>query len=238
MHQTVCGKRGKAVIAYNAEIAQVMAPLLAGKAPAPAPAGASALMMAEAVARPLLMEPRITMVPRPSFDPVPVAVGVSPGYAGLVAQARPPHSPIGTAAPPEAVSAYAGPEAQPSGETSVPLAPAPDALPMKGQAAHAKRAAKSRAAKHAAAHHGREHGKIAAARAKKHGSRVATAHAEKHGSRKAVKTAHGKAMTAKAAAKPKTGEHKKLVAKQHPAAKSVMHREKTKGKKPEKQAKK
>jgi D-alanyl-D-alanine carboxypeptidase len=162
---------------------------------------------------------------------------VSPGFAGLVAQARPPHSPIGTAAPPETVSAYAAPEAKPSGDISVPLAPAPDALPMKGRGAHARSAAKAVAAKHVAAHHGRAHGKMAA-RAEKMAAR-----AEKHGSRKAVKIAQNKTTIAKVAAKPKTaklktGDHKTVAAKQHPAAKSAVHSEKIKGKKPEKQAKK
>jgi D-alanyl-D-alanine carboxypeptidase len=222
MHQSVCGRRGKAVLEYNTDIARAMAPLHTGDAAASEHMDHMALMTTEAVARPLPVAPRITMVPRPSFDPVPVAVGVSPGYAGLVAQARPPHSPIGTAAPPETVSAYAAPEAQPSGEARVPLAPAPDALPMRGRAAHAHSAAK-----HAEAHHrGRGHDKMVAARV------------EKHGARKAAKTGHVKATTTKVAAKPKTDEHKKLVAKQHPPAKSVVHSEKAKGKKPEKQAKK
>jgi len=237
MHQSACGRRGKAVLEYNTDIARVMAPLHTGKVPADASSEHMALMASEALARPLPIAPRITMVARPSFDPVPVAVGVSPGFAGLVAQARPPHSPIGTAAPPETVSAYAAPEAKPSGDISVPLAPAPDALPMKGRGAHARSAAKAVAAKHVAAHHGRAHGKMAA-RAEKMAAR-----AEKHGSRKAMKIAQNKTTIAKVAAKPKTaklktGDHKTVVAKQHPAAKSAVHSEKIKGKKPEKQAKK
>jgi D-alanyl-D-alanine carboxypeptidase len=203
-----------------------MAPLHTGKVPASASSEHMALMASEALARPLPMALHIAMVPRPAFDPVPVYLGPPAGYAGLVAQARPPHSPIGTAAPPEAVSAYAAPEARPSGDTSSPLAPAPDALPMKGPGAHAKSAAKPLEAKRIeAGHRGHAHGKMAAI------------HGDKHGSRKIIKTARHKAATAKVAAKPKTVEHKKLVAKQPPAAKSVVHTEKTKSKKPEKQAK-
>ncbi len=210
MHQSVCGRRGKAVLDFNTDIARVSAPLLAaGKAPAPSTPGPLALVTTEAFARPLPMAPRIAMVPRPAFNPVPVAIGVSPGYAGLVAQARPPHSPIGTAAPPETVTAYAATEAQPSGDISTPLPPVPYALPMKGRAAHAQRPAQ-----HVEAHHrGRAHGKMAAA------------HAEKHGSRKAEKAAHNKAAAKKAATKvaAKTKPEKHAVKQHMPPAKHALH---------------
>lgn len=214
MGASICRKRGKAIAEYNAEITRVMAPLLARPVKVPAPATAFALMT-PAAASPLPVAPHITSMPRPEFDPVPVSLGPPAGYAGLIAQARPAHSPIGTAAPPETVSAYAATAAQAQGSASAPLAPAPEALPMKGEAP--KRLAKP-AAKHGAAHHlGRRHGKMAVAGARKHGSRVAT-------------SAHTKASSAK----PKAGAHKKLAAKPHPAAKSAVQ---TKAKKPEKQAK-
>jgi D-alanyl-D-alanine carboxypeptidase len=215
--QSICRKRGKAVAEFNTELSRLMAPLLAHNAPAPAPL---ALMTKSAFASSLPIAPHITTVPRPAFDPVPVYLGPPAGHAGLVAQARPPHSPLGTAAPPDTASAYASAEAPPPAETSLPLTPAPDALPMKGQGAYSKSAAKLLAAKRVEAHHrGDARGKIAASRA------------ERHASRKAVKTAHNKA-----AAKPKADTHKKLMAKQHPPAKPAVRAEKTKSKKPEKHA--
>jgi D-alanyl-D-alanine carboxypeptidase len=217
MHSSVCGRRGKAVLEYNTDIARVMAPMHAGKAPASVSSEHMALMSKEAVDRPLPMAPRICTVPRPSFDPVPVYVGAPAGFAGLVAQARPPHSPIGTAAPPETVSAYAATDAQAPGEASPLLAPAPDALPMKGEGVkplHAKRAD---------AHHGGKHRRTAATRE------------SRHGSHKVVKTARH-TPPAKIAAKTKLDKHKKLAGKQHPPAKAAMHAEKTKSKKPEKHA--
>ncbi|MGH6801468.1 MAG: D-alanyl-D-alanine carboxypeptidase family protein, partial [Methylocella sp.] len=104
MHQTICRKRGKAVAQFNADLGRLMAPLLARKAPAPAPL---ALMSPSAFASSVPMAPRITMLPRPAFDPVPVYAGAPEGYAGLIAQARPAHSPVGTAQPPSTVGAYA-----------------------------------------------------------------------------------------------------------------------------------
>ncbi|HZM08556.1 MAG TPA: serine hydrolase [Methylocella sp.] len=221
MHQSVCGRRGKAIAEFNTDISRLMAPLLAHPARAPAAHDHLAMITTEAFSKPLPMAPRIAMVPRPAFEPVPVYVGAPSGFAGLVAQARPPHSPVGTPAPPETVSAYAATDAQATGDISSPLAPAADALPMKGEGAHsaqplhAKRAAEAR-------HHGR-HGKIA------------TVHEGRHGSHKAVKTARHTA-SAKIAAHEKSNKHKKLVANQHPPAKAASHAEKAKSKKPEKHA--
>lgn len=137
MHQTVCRKRGKAVVQFNAELDRLMAPLLARKAPAPAPL---AIMATSAFASSLPMAPRITMVPRPAFDPVPVYAGAPEGYAGLIAQARPAHSPVGTAHPPGTVNAYA-PATPGTALEDTPLPPDAGALPMKGEAKQAKRAA-------------------------------------------------------------------------------------------------
>ena len=240
MGQSVCRKRGKAMAEFNGEISRVMAPLLAR--PAKAPAQPLPLMATQALARPLPMATHITSVPRAEFDPVPVSIGAPAGYAGLVAQARPPHSPIGTPAPPETVSAYAPSEGEAAGQSSLPLAPAPDALPMKTRGAKeldapAKDTAKPVAVKHAEEvhHRGRARGKIEAKRADKHGSRkIATA--ERH------KPARAKV----AAAKAKADAPKVHAGKQHPPAKAVghnekpkpvVHNEKPKSKKPEKQAK-
>jgi D-alanyl-D-alanine carboxypeptidase len=137
MHQATCRKRGKAVVEFNAELNRLMAPLLARKAPAPAPL---ALMSTSAFASSLPVAPRITMLPRPAFDPVPVYAGAPEGYGGLIAQARPAHSPVGTAQPPGTVSAYA-PAAPGTALEDTPLPPDAGALPMKGAAKQAKSAA-------------------------------------------------------------------------------------------------
>src|SRR3984893_13576535 len=80
------------------------------------------------------------MVPRPAFAPVPVYAGAPEGYAGLIAQARPAHSPVGTAQPPSIVSAYAPATPGPA-LADTPLPPEAGALPMKGEAKQAKGAA-------------------------------------------------------------------------------------------------
>ena len=221
MHASVCGRKGKAIAEFNTDVSRLMAPLLARPAKTPATHDHLALITAEAFAKPLPMAPRIASVPRPAFEPVPVYLGAPAGFAGLVAQARPPHSPIGTPAPPETVSAYAATDAQATGDISSPLAPAADALPMKGQGMKAKTAARSRHATRAELRHGR-HGKIATVREGRHGH-------------KAVKAARHTA-SAKIAANEKSDKHKKLAVKQHAPAKAAIHAEKTKGKKPEKHA--
>jgi D-alanyl-D-alanine carboxypeptidase len=140
MHQTVCRKRGTAVAQFNAELAGLMAPLLAAKARAPAASRHFVPAPAEALAGSSPVAPRIAMVPRPVFDPVPVYAGAPQGYAGLVAQARPAHSPVGTALPPDTVRAYA-PAAPGTALQDTPLPPDAGALPMKGGAKQEKSAA-------------------------------------------------------------------------------------------------
>ena len=139
MQQTVCRKRGKAVAQFNAELARLMAPLLAAKAKA-ATSRHSAPATTETLAGQLPMAPRIAMVPRPAFDPVPVYAGAPEGYAGVIAQARPAHSPVGTPQPPNIVSAYA-PATPGTALGDTPLPPDAGALPMKGAAKQAKAAA-------------------------------------------------------------------------------------------------
>ncbi|MGH6842322.1 MAG: serine hydrolase [Methylocella sp.] len=132
MHQSACRRRGKAVAPYDAEIARLMAPLRAAKAGAPAANRQIVPAATEALAGPLPMASRIGTVPRPAFYPVPVYAGVPEGYAGVIAQARPGHSPVGTAQPPSVVSAYAPATAGALDDT--PLPPDAGALPMKGAA--------------------------------------------------------------------------------------------------------
>ena len=139
MHQTTCRKRGKAVAQFNSELDRLMVPLLAARTKVPAATQNFVLTTTEALARPLPMAPRITMMPRPAFDPIPVYAGAPEGYAGVVAEARPAHSPVGTAQPPSIVSAFAA--ATPG--TALEDTPLPDAraLPMKGATKQAKSAA-------------------------------------------------------------------------------------------------
>jgi D-alanyl-D-alanine carboxypeptidase len=131
MQQRICRNRGKAAAQYRAEVEQLMAPLLAAKTPAPA--GHLVVTTAENLARPVPIAARIAMVPPAAFDPVPVRIGPPEGYAGLVAEARPPHSPVGTPQPPGTVSAYA-PAAPQTEAGDTPLPPDPKALPLRSKA--------------------------------------------------------------------------------------------------------
>jgi D-alanyl-D-alanine carboxypeptidase len=79
------------------------------------------------------------MMPRPAFDPVPVYAGAPEGYAGVIAQARPAHSPVGTPQPPSIVSTYA-PATPGTALEETPLPPDAGALPMKGEAKQGKAA--------------------------------------------------------------------------------------------------
>ncbi len=123
MHSEICRRRAKAAAAYQAQIAQLEAPLLTG-APAAAPlpglglfgGGATSIQMTA-------IAPTIAMLPAPVFDPVPVYVGPAPGYQGPVAQTRPPHSPVGTAPPPEAASADAAQKPQAVAASETPPRP-------------------------------------------------------------------------------------------------------------------
>lgn len=216
-HNTVCGRRSRAAAEFNVEIARLMAPLLARH-----PHAEAALLGTPAYASGLPIAPYIASIPRPAFAPVPVSLGAPEGYSGQIAQARPDHSPIGTPAPPSTVAAYAETPI-PAEESRLPLAPAPEALPMKGQSAQMKAGARS-AARHAvsARHHGRGHVKLASTHAAK-----------------PQKTAQHAATAAKghkeAGAKPKAGDYPKT-AKKQASAKAAAHVEKGKSKKLEKHA--
>jgi D-alanyl-D-alanine carboxypeptidase len=227
MHQTICGKRGKAVAQFNTELSRLMAPLLAPKAPGPTP---PALMSTSAFASSLPMAPRITTVPRPAFDPVPVYAGAPEGYAGLIAQARPAHSPVGTAQPPSTVSAYA-PATPGTALEDTPLPPDSGALPMKGVAKQAKGAATPDVLPpHRLAR--TETGATDPPVARKTAKKV---------SHKVSKIARGKARGGKASfAKASVHKHSKFApkfAKQaHFPAKAMARAGKTKSKTPEKHA--
>lgn len=131
MHSEICRRRAKAAAAYQAQITQLEAPLLTQMPPAAPPLGLG-LFAGAAATQMTPIAPTIAMLPKPVFDPVPVYVGPAPGYQGPVAQARPPHSPVGTAPPPEAASAAAAPKPQAlAASETPPLKPDPNALPLK-----------------------------------------------------------------------------------------------------------
>ncbi|MDQ6870131.1 MAG: serine hydrolase [Pseudomonadota bacterium] len=222
MHQTICRKRGKAVAQFNTDLGRLMAPLLDAKAKAPVASRHFVPATTEALARPLPMVLRIAMVPRPAFDPVPVYAGAPEGYAGLIAQARPAHSPVGTGQPPSIVSAYA-PAAPGTALEDTPLPPDAGALPMKGEAKHAKSAATPDVLPpHRLA-------------------RTETGDTDPPVARKTTKKAQGKARGRKASfAKASIHKHSKIAAKfakkAHFPPKAVAHAGKTKSKTPEKHA--
>jgi D-alanyl-D-alanine carboxypeptidase len=230
MHQTTCRKRGKAVAQFNTELDRLMAPLRAAKAKAPAASRHFVPTTAEAVTGPMPMASRIAMVPRPAFDPVPVYAGAPEGYVGPVAQARPAHSPVGTAQPPSIVSAYA-PAAPGTALEDTPLPPDAGALPMKGEAKQAKGAATPDVLpphRLARTEIGDTDPPVARKTTKK------TSH-------KASKKAQGKAPGRKASfAKASAHNHSKIAAKfakkAHFPTKATAHAGKTKSKTPEKHA--
>jgi D-alanyl-D-alanine carboxypeptidase len=190
MHDEVCRRRAKAVAAFEAETERLEVPLSAPTTPIfrangflfnPAPAPDQAPMAS-----------RIAMMPAPVFDPVAVYIGPVPGYAGPVAEARPPHSPIGTPSPPEAASAYTADKPQGIETGDTPVKPDAAALPMKGKLAKkadtkkvSQKSAKGDKLKHAAD----EEGAAPAAKgaAKKHSAKAAAA--EKHAAKAAKRSA-------------------------------------------------
>ncbi len=137
MRDQICRRRGKAIVQFNAEIAQLTAPLVAEAGPTanpPAQRSFPFITNNSFHATPVLT--RIDLVPAPAFSPVPVYIGRTAGYIGPVAQARPPHSAVGTEPTPEQASAYAA--TPPVDMAKMPLAPDPTALPIKGR--HAPKA--------------------------------------------------------------------------------------------------
>jgi D-alanyl-D-alanine carboxypeptidase len=230
MGQSICRKRGKAVAQFNTELDRLMAPLRAAKPKAPAASRHFVPTPTEALAGPLPMALRIAMVPRPAFDPVPVYAGAPAGYAGLIAQARPAHSPVGTAQPPSIVSAYA-PATPGTALEDTPLPPDAGALPMKGGARQAKGAATPDVLP--------PH-RLARTEACDTDPPVARKTTKK-ASHKASKKAQGKARGGKASfAKASVPKHSRIAAKLAKTAqfpvKVTAHAGKTKSKTPEKHA--
>jgi D-alanyl-D-alanine carboxypeptidase len=128
MRNAICRKPKATIAAFGAENDRLSGPLLAAT-----DAGNGSLYATNTLASEGPMVSRMAMVPRVDVDPVPIYVGAPNNYAGLVARARPAHSPIGTEGPPETVHAYATEDRTGFGTGGVPIVPDHSALPMKGQ---------------------------------------------------------------------------------------------------------
>ena len=125
---SICRNRGRAIAEFSAENEKLIAPLEAASHQAFASPQGVALYDSSALSRVSPMATRISLVPPPSFEPVPIRIA---GYAG-VGEARE------SEAPPEAVSAYAA--TKDASANGGPLAPAKDALPLKGRSKQLLRA--------------------------------------------------------------------------------------------------
>ena len=142
MHNQVCRNRAPLVAEFNNEVTQLDAPLLASPnngigLPALDPERALLFSGAPTMAQVTPMAPRINFLPPPTYDPVPVHIGAEPGYTGPVAQARAPHSPIGTETAPVTAAAYAASLPRLTG--AGPLGIDATALPLRGRGARARR---------------------------------------------------------------------------------------------------
>ncbi len=199
MHNMICRHRAKTAAAFQAEITRLEAPLLA-EAPAAAPAPLALFTGGAVLNRLAPVAPTIAMLPKPVFDPVPVYVGPAPGYQGPVAEARPPHSPVGTPPPPEAASAN-GP-------------PKPDvaALQVKRRHMAHRHTARTKMAHHRTA---RLKGKTAAAPTPAVTADKASA------KRQVLKRQHAVKLADTAASKPEKHQHK------HAAIKGRTHKAKS-----------
>lgn len=201
MHDVVCRRRAKTEVVWAAETERLEAPLSLPTTPT-FPANGFLFNAAPAADR-APMASRVALMPAPVFDPVAVYVGPAPGYLGPVAEARPPHSPIGT--PPEIVSTEPTQTAPNLAASDAAAKPAPTASSTSDRLT--KKEAKKTASKKSKRRH-------LASKAKRH--RLAKAHASKFAKGKTGKTAKkgggkfagkGKSRTAgkpaKLAAKPK-----------------------------------
>jgi len=128
----ICRNRGATIAEFNAENERLIAPLEAASSQAFASPQGVALYDSSALSRVSAMATRITLVPPPSFEPVPIRIAGYPGAGPAEARGS-----SDSEAPPEAVSAYA---ATKDVSASAPLAPAKDALPLKGRSRAALRA--------------------------------------------------------------------------------------------------
>ena len=144
MHDQVCRAARKGLIAqFDDEVTQLDAPLM----PASGALGGLAGLNPEraflfnttnvAQGEPTAMT--INRMPAPGYEPVPVHIGAEAGYTGVVAQARAPHSPIGTDVQPVSAEAYAATPVGPIHGIAGPLGIDSNALPLRGRRIKAAR---------------------------------------------------------------------------------------------------
>lgn len=159
MRDQVCRNRGALIAQFNAEVEQLDAALN------PPSTGLGLGLAALNPERAFLFNTQnvtapttptaltINSMPPPAFNPVSVHIGAEDGYSGIVAQARAPHSPVGSEPVPLTAAAYAAaPSEQPVRNIGgTPLAVDANALPMHGRKAKTAQAKRSRAHTTAAA---------------------------------------------------------------------------------------
>ncbi len=213
MHNMVCRSRAKLAAAFETQIKQLEAPLLAETAPAATPGPFAAFTGGATLQRPTPVAPTIALMPKPVFEPMSVYVGPAPGYEGPIAEARPPHSPVGTAPLPAAASAYDEP-AQPHGVAGSPLKPDVAALPLRGH--HMAHSHTTKAKLKAKAKTKGQLHRTATAKAKK--SHVAAAATDAQGDKASAKglthkRSHVGKLAKTSASRGKQQLHKQLAAK-------------------------
>lgn len=148
MRNAVCHNRAGLIAQFEAEVNALDAPLVAQMSGAglglPSFASPQALLYGDpkaATPPPGPMALRINSMPQAVFEPVPVHIGAEPGYTGPVAQARAPHTPVGSEPEPATAAAYAAePPPEPQGVKGTPIQVDANALPLKGRRAKAARA--------------------------------------------------------------------------------------------------
>ncbi len=139
MHDYVCRNRSHLVAEFAREVDELDQPLEPTAAAAPGgPAAHDAahalLFNMQNVATAGPTATRINSMPAPVFDPIPVHIGAEVGYTGVVAEARAPHTPIGSEPQPVTASAYAAtPPGPAQGLAGTPLAIDTNALPLRGR---------------------------------------------------------------------------------------------------------
>ncbi len=205
MGNSICRNRGRAIIEFNAENERLIAPLETAASQAFAAPKGIAYYDSSALSRISPMATRISLVPRPDFEPVPISIA---GYAAPGAQAQAASAPVGGEAPPEAVSAYAPGAAAAAGAGGAELKPDAKALPMKGRPVLRQETSRSAAHKHhgAARSVAKSKGKVVAASHSKHG-RDKAAEAKGDGAKAAASKTRAEAHLKQKPAKSFSAKH-------------------------------
>ncbi len=220
----ICRNRGPTIAEFNAENERLIAPLEAATSQAFASRQGGAFYDSSALSRISPMATRISLVPPPTFEPLPIRIA---GYAPPAVRAR-----GGDRGAPDAVSAYAA-EGAASG-AGAPVGPDEEALPMKqrSKAAVRAKAEPPRKVMHEARHGAGKAHAHASAHHRRHGGATATADANDDagvapkGSATAKaghgpKGKHGKAKSAEdSGAKPQSGKNKADAHLKHEPAKA------------------